>query len=259
MKSELLLMKLGGSVITFKEKPLSPNFKAIKKLSHVLASIQMPAVLVHGGGSFGHYWSVKYKMHTKPDRYDLRGVSIVHESMIALNEIIVNSLIKEGANPYAIIPSMFTSGFEPIKTKIKELRTIASGGIIPITFGDVVHVNSQNYSILSGDALMTILAKALVPTKAIFTVNVDGLYKDMKNAEIIREVNNATYKSPEFSKTLTDVTGGMSRKIREAFKIAASGIDVLLINGLRPQRILDAIEGIDFDGTVIRGITKRSG
>jgi isopentenyl phosphate kinase len=85
MRSALLLVKLGGSVITFKEKPLSPNFKAIKDLSRVLASVQMPAVFVHGGGSFGHYWSVKYKMHTKPDRYDLRGISIVHESMIALN------------------------------------------------------------------------------------------------------------------------------------------------------------------------------
>lgn len=105
---------------------------------------------------------------------------------------------------------------------------------------------------------MTILAKALMPTKTIFTVNVDGLYKDMNNAEIIREINNTTYKSIEFSKILTDVTGGMRRKIGEAFKIAASGIDVLLVNGLKPQRILDAIEGIDFDCTVIRGIKNRS-
>jgi isopentenyl phosphate kinase len=252
-------MKLGGSVVTFKEKPLSPNFKAIKDLSHMLASVRMPALLVHGGGSFGHYWSVKYKMHTRPDCYDLHGISIVHESMIALNEIIVNSLIKEGANPYAITPSTFTIGSRPIRTKIEELRTIAKGGLIPITFGDVVHVNRQNYSILSGDSLMTILAKALVPTKTIFTVNVDGLYKDMKSGEIIREINNETRKSVEFSKILTDVTGGMRRKIGEAFKIAASGIDVLLVNGLKPQRILDAIDGIDFDCTVIRGVKNRSG
>jgi isopentenyl phosphate kinase len=51
----------------------------------------------------------------------------------------------------------------------------------------------------------------------------------------------------------------MSRKVREAFKIAASGIDVLLVNGLKPQRILDAIGGIDFDGTMIRGIKKKRG
>src|SRR5712691_3048192 len=106
---------------------------------------------------------------------------------------------------------------------------------------------------------MTILANLLMPTKIIFLVNVDGLYKDMKTREIIREISNATYKSIEFSKMLTDVTGGMSRKIREAFKIAASGIDVLLVNGLKPQRILDAIGNIDFDGTIIRGIKKKSG
>jgi isopentenyl phosphate kinase len=106
---------------------------------------------------------------------------------------------------------------------------------------------------------MTILAKVLMPTKTIFLVNVDGLYKDPKTREIIREINNATYKSIEFSKMLTDVTGGMSRKVREAFKIAASGIDVLLVNGLKPQRILDAIGGIDFDGTMIRGIKKKRG
>lgn len=258
MNSALLLMKLGGSVITFKEKPLSPNFKAIKDLSRVLSSVRMPAVIVHGGGSFGHYWSLKYQMHTKPDDYDIRGISIVHESMIALNEIIVNSMIEEGANPYAVVPSMFTNGFRSVKTKIEELRSIANGGIIPITFGDVVHVKGRNYSILSGDALMTILAKALSPTKTIFLVNVDGLYKDLKTREIIREINYATSNSIDFSKIPMDVTGGMSRKIGEAFKIAASGIDVLLVNGLKPQRISDAIAGIDFDGTAIRAIKSRS-
>ena len=33
-------------------------------------------------------------MHTKPDDYDPHGISVVHESMIALNQIIVNSMIK---------------------------------------------------------------------------------------------------------------------------------------------------------------------
>jgi hypothetical protein len=30
---------------------------------------------------------------------------------------IVNYLIAEGVNPYAVIPSMFTNGFGPIKTE----------------------------------------------------------------------------------------------------------------------------------------------
>ena len=35
---------------------------------------------------------------------------------------------------------------------------------------------------------MSILAKVLRPSKVIFTLNVDGIYKDMKKREIIKEV-----------------------------------------------------------------------
>ncbi|HEX2231504.1 MAG TPA: hypothetical protein VHG34_04875, partial [Nitrososphaeraceae archaeon] len=66
MRNELALIKLGGSVVTFKEKPLTANFEAINNIIRVIATIKIPLIVVHGGGSFGHYWSVKYDMHTKP-------------------------------------------------------------------------------------------------------------------------------------------------------------------------------------------------
>jgi isopentenyl phosphate kinase len=255
--SGLVLLKFGGSVITFKEKPLSPNMVCINRLSRIIASIDKPVIIVHGGGSFGHYWSVKYEMHTKPARYDLKGVSVVHESMIALNELLVKGLIESGAKPYSVMPSVFMHGLEPITKRIEELEAIAVGGALPVTFGDIVHVAEQNYSILSGDALMTILAETLLPSKVIFLVNVDGLYGDVGTQNIIREINYETYKSATFSKTTLDVTGGMNRKIEEGLKIAASGIDVLLVNGLKPQRVLNAINGCDFEGTLIRHEERR--
>ncbi|HEY7508247.1 MAG TPA: hypothetical protein VH677_03895, partial [Nitrososphaera sp.] len=97
---KLALVKLGGSVITFKDRPLAANTEAIDGISRVLAGLDMPMIVVHGGGSFGHHWSVQYDMHTKPAAYDPHGVAVVHESMVVLNEIIVNSMIKAGANPY---------------------------------------------------------------------------------------------------------------------------------------------------------------
>src|ERR687887_507044 len=209
MRHDLTLIKLGGSVITFKEKPLAANFEAIRNISYALASVKIPIMLIHGGGSFGHYWSVKYNMHSKPDQYDSHGISIVHESMIALNQIIVNSMIKVGMNPYTII---------------------------------------------SGDALMSILCKILKPSKVIFTLNVDGIYKDMGNKEIIKELKNNN--SITFAKVIQDVTGGMRRKVTEALKISDLGIDVLMVNGLKPDRIMNAITGTEFEGTLVRG--KRS-
>jgi isopentenyl phosphate kinase len=251
----MTLIKLGGSVITFKEKPLTANFEAINNILRALARLKMPIVVVHGGGSFGHYWSVKYNMHTKPANYDLHGISVVHESMIALNQIIVHYMVKLGMNPYAVMPSIFTLGHKPITKKIKELQTIAESGLIPTTFGDVVHIENKKYSILSGDVIMSMLAKILRPSKVVFTFNVDGIYKDMKKGrEIVKEVNNNNKKSLDFPKKIVaDVTGSMQRKVTEALKISGTGIDVLMVNGLKPERIISAITGSSFEGTIVKG------
>ena len=251
MRNELALIKLGGSVVTFKEKPLTANLEAINNIARAIARLNIPLIIVHGGGSFGHYWSVKYDMHTKPDDYDPYGISIVHESMVHLNQIIVKFMIKERINAYAFMPSTFMSGQRPITRKIIELKSIAQNGIMPVTFGDIVHIKKTKYSVLSGDVIMTILAQALHPSKVLFALNVDGIYKNIKTKEIIKEIANRN-RSIELSTVEADVTGGMRRKVIEAFKIARSGIDVLMINGLKPERIIDALSGSDFEGTIIK-------
>jgi isopentenyl phosphate kinase len=253
MRKELALIKLGGSVVTFKEKPLTANFEAINNIIRVISTIKIPLIVVHGGGSFGHYWSVKYDMHTTPDDYNPYGISIVHESMICLNQIIVNSMIKERLNAYAVMPSNFTSSHRPIIKKIDELQDIAENRIVPVTFGDIVHINRRKYSILSGDVIMRILSQALHPSKVIFAVNVDGIYKNIKTKEVIKEIKNGN-RSIELSRVEVDVTGGMRRKVTEALKIARSGVDVLMLNGLNPERIINAISGSAFEGTTIKGV-----
>jgi isopentenyl phosphate kinase len=254
----LALIKLGGSVATFKERPLAANIEAIEGVSRALARLEIPIIIVHGGGSFGHYWSVKYDMHTKPANYDVHGVSIVHESMIALNQIIVNSMIRAGLNPYGISPSALTTGHKPIVAKIKQIYTMAQSKLIPVTFGDIVYVEGAKYSILSGDALMTILARVLQPLRIIFATNVDGIYKNSKSREVVHEIQAVNKrKSIEFFETSgIDATGGMQRKVTEAFKIASNGMDVLMINGLVPERIVEAAQGTLKVGTVIKGRKK---
>jgi isopentenyl phosphate kinase len=254
---KLALIKLGGSVVTFKDRPLAANASAIDGISRVLARLDMPAIVVHGGGSFGHYWSAKYDMHTKSASYDAHGVSVAHESMIALNQIIVNSMIRAGLNPYGMPPSVFTAGHKPVAAKIKQVYAMAQSKVMPVTFGDVVHMQGAKYSILSGDALMTILAKVLRPSRVVFATNVDGIYKDVASRELVREVRVAGRKSIKFSKVAgADVTGGMQRKVTEAFKIASYRMDVLMVNGLVPERIAEAIEGGLRVGTVVKGSRK---
>lgn len=246
----MILIKLGGSIITNKEKPLSPRIKTINNIAKQLKKISEPFVIVHGGGSFGHYWSVKYDMHTKPARYDSHGVSIVKNSMIDLNKIILDSLTRNKLNPYCLPPTDFMSGNKPILSKIKEIKKIAESDLIPVTFGDALWYGQKKSYILSGDKIMSILARALRPRLSIFVLNVDGLYSDLRTKRLIYDMKDDQVSIQDIP---MDVTGGMTRKVEEATRISKMGLKVFFANGNKPERIINAIQKNKFEGTVFRG------
>ena len=245
----MILIKLGGSIITNKEKPLSARRKTIDNILKQVRKIKEPKIIVHGGGSYGHYWSVKYDMHTKPAKYDLKGVSVVKNSMIALNKIILDMAIKNRLNPYSLPPTDFMSGNRSIKSKILTINDIAKSGLTPITYGDALWYGQKKSYILSGDVIMTALAKVLKPRLSIFALNVDGVYSNMKSKKLIYDFKK---EKPSISTNKMDVTGGMTRKITEAVKMSRSGLKVFFANGNKPQRITDAVSGKKFEGTLFR-------
>lgn len=246
----MILIKLGGSIITNKEKPLSARRKTIDNLAKSLKKIQEPIIIVHGGGSYGHYWSVKYDMHTKERKYDLRGVSIVKNSMIELNKIILDSFLKNKLKPYCLPPTDFMTGNKPIPKKVKEIEKISKSGLIPVTYGDALWYGQNKTFILSGDKIMTHLAKILKPKLCIFALNEDGVYSDLKSKKLIHELKG---ERPSISENKMDVTGGMTRKIEEASKISKMGMNVFFVNGNKPNRIVKAVKNRKFEGTLFRG------
>ena len=121
----MILIKLGGSVITEKKKPLTPRKNAIEKIGRVISKITEPAIIVHGGGSFGHFWSVKYDMHTKEAKCKPKGVAIVKNSMVALNNIVLDGLLKGGTAPYCAPPFGITRAGKLLPQGAKEIAEIA--------------------------------------------------------------------------------------------------------------------------------------
>ena len=246
----MILIKLGGSIITNKEKPLSPRKKSIDKIVRALKKIDESIIVVHGGGSYGHYWSVKYNMHTKPANYNTHGVSVVKNSMVELNKIILDSFLKNKLNPYCLPPTDFIFGNKPIIKKVKEIEKIAKTNLIPITFGDALWFGKKKSYILSGDRIMSVLANILKPRLCVFVLNVDGLYSDPKTKKLIHELKG---EKPLIIKSSKDVTGGMKRKVDEATKISKNGMNVFFVNGNKPERIVEAVKRKKFHGTLFKG------
>lgn len=271
----MILIKLGGSVITDKSAPLKFQPEAVSGLAGTISEIMRETdesiIAVHGGGSFGHHYSVIYDMHTKPDTYDPKGVATVKNSMVDLNHRILEIFLEAGAPPYCFPPSTFIHGHDPVRDRISEMAQVARLGMCPVTFGDAMWCGSKTVPaihecppgvvnpdesiqqglsyILSGDRIMTILAEMLRPRLAIFATNVDGLYTSPDSGDLIAEADGGTATTSTGS---GDVTGGMGRKVQEAVKISASGTDVFFVNGNKPGRIIGAVTQNTFEGTIFR-------
>jgi isopentenyl phosphate kinase len=245
----MILIKLGGSIITNKQKPLSPRRKTIDSILKEIGKIKEPVIIVHGGGSYGHYWSVKYDMHTRPAKTSPKGVAIVKNSMVELNKIILDSAVKNKINSYCLPPTDFMNGNKAIKSKILTINDISKSGLTPITFGDALWFGQKKSYILSGDVIMTIIGKILKPRLSLFVLDVDGVYSDLKTKKLIYDFKK---EKPEIKNNKMDVTGGMTRKITEANNMAKAGLKVFFVNGNKPKRITDAVSGKRFEGTLFK-------
>jgi isopentenyl phosphate kinase len=97
---------------------------------------------------------------------------------------------------------------------------------------------------------MSILAKSLRPRLAVFVLNVDGLYSDLKTKKLIHNMKDDQVSIQGIP---MDVTGGMKRKVQEATRISKMGLKVFFVNGNKPERITNAIQKNKFEGTMFRG------
>lgn len=246
----MILVKLGGSVITDKQAPLTPRPDAVRRIAGELAGLGEPLVLVHGGGSFGHYWSVRYGMHTKPAPYDLRGVATVKNSMVTLNGIVLDALLEGGLSPYCVPPSAIISVDAAVPSRVVEVSDMAESGLTPVTYGDAVWGGGGTSYILSGDRIMGLLARIMRPRLSVFILGIDGLYRDMESESLIGVAGGQDFSAADVD---MDVTGGMRRKVQEASGMAADGLDVAFVNGTVPGRIADAVKRKKFRGTLFPG------
>ncbi|MBS7633956.1 hypothetical protein KEJ34_00405, partial [Candidatus Bathyarchaeota archaeon] len=154
MKSKPVMLKLGGSVITVKDKVLTPNTEAINRLAGEIADSKVShLVIVHGGGGYGHSIAAKYKIAEGfKGKHQLIGFSETHNAMVSLNKLIVEALIGKGLPALSIPPSSFiiTRHGRIHDLPLDIMMHAISMGFIPVSYGDSVLDYEKGFAILSG-------------------------------------------------------------------------------------------------------------
>jgi len=247
------ILKLGGSVVTQKDRPKIPNMEAIERLAHEVASAgSRRLVVVHGGGSYGHPLAKEYDIvigYSSPRQ--LLGFSLTHQAMVELNRLVVEAFFAEGIPAISIAPSSFivTEDRRIVEADFSVISKTIESGFIPVLYGDAVLDSARRFTILSGDQLAVRLATDLGAKRIIFGVDVDGVYtanpKLSKEARLVEEFSLSQMRGMvRIGEALsTDVTGGMLGKIQEAGAAVEVGVEVQLVNALKPGIIKEALRG----------------
>ena len=262
MKNKPILLKIGGSVITKKNKIRVPNTQAIKRLAKEISRARVSSIIiVHGGGSYGHPIAKNFNLSTGYlSESQLIGFSKTHEAMISLNRLVTNALIKQGIPAFGLSPSSFIITKQGRIKEFEKENLIMSLkiGLIPVLHGDIVFDYDQGFTILSGDQLVSTLAVQMEAKKLIVGVDVDGLCaadpKIEPSAPLLSNFKMGDlqkFKSNIGKAQVTDVTGGMLGKIQELILPVQHEIPTLLINALKPNNVYKALKGEEVIGTKI--------
>lgn len=254
------VVKLGGSVITQKDKPFTINVPVLCDLAQQISRYlrenpQVVLVLIHGGGSFGHSL-VRECLNVYGDVTQECFVRVAHYMMMlnsAVLEVLLANNIKAVSIPTRSI--CYVKGSEVI-CNVEQVRRYLDSGICPVVFGDVViDVRGMRYVVVSGDRLAHIIARELRAKEVVFVTDVEGIFtsdpKKDRSARLIRELKaDEVYSKVEF-KEVTDVTGGMGTKVGELLRYCAEGAKILVVGGFIKDNLYNALSMKDFIGTTI--------
>lgn len=250
---ELSILKLGGSLLTGKGKGARVRWEVVKEIARLLSSGDVrPLILVHGAGAIGHPLAKEYKLYEgyRSERH-LEGFVRTSIEMRSLNNEIVRVLVESGlpsiGMPGGLIFRTWNGAIESVD--LTPILAALDLDLVPVTCGDVVFDRSRKFTVLSGDAIAVDLARRLKAKRVVFATDVDGVFDRLGDGgTLIKELRKGEHLRPLYGE-VDDVTGGMAYKIDEAFAAVDAGVDVRIVNGLHPERILKALRGEDVIGT----------
>ena len=268
---ELVLLKLGGSLITDKTRPYTPRLDVMENIAiQIKTALQshpnLRLVLGHGAGSFGHVpaseYNTRHGLPPRPtplahrnrdateDNY-WKGFAEVWYQAEMLNRYMMSALYKAEVRAITLPPSasVITSNGKVSVWETTPIRMALSTRIVPVIHGDVVFDEVRGGTILSTEDLFMHLTRALNPDRILLAGLEKAVWADFP--ERTRKIDKITPQSYERVSAGVgkadgaDVTGGMESKVKQMLELAkeSSVASVQIFSGEEPGNIAQALSG----------------
>ncbi len=250
MRGRLLVVKLGGSVATEKDRAYTPRLgllRAYARLFRRLVENGWRLLVVLGGGSYGHQAVVDSRDSGAPPPEALHLITSV---MLELALLAADVFGGEGVYTVVYPPHSFCNpeGLRP-RCTWSLVENALKLGVVPLTYGDA-YPTGGGYAIVSGDELAAEAACKLQADLLVYATSVDGVYvggrvaKQLDRAALVEVVGRVGGSSHR------DVTGGMRRKLEAILVNGCQRLRVYILNGFDPGNLEAVVRG-EHRGTLV--------
>jgi isopentenyl phosphate kinase len=285
--TELVMLKLGGSLITDKNKAHTPRRELLADLIRQIAEVLtkgrvhspgtgvpeaksgLRLILGHGSGSFGHTAAKQHGTRggvelsagqsevENPDYW--KGFAEVRYRAAELNALVMEQLHRFGVPAAAFPPSasVVTRDQQVLTWEITPIRMALAVGILPVVYGDAVFDESRGGTVLSTEELFLYLARELRPQRILLAGLEAGVWRDFPaKSSLIEEITPRSYdqmRTGVKGSLSVDVTGGMESKVRQMLDLVQDfpGMMVRIFSGEGAGAVKRVLLG-EKEGTLLR-------
>lgn len=265
MKKELILLKIGGGVITDKSVHYGLREDVLTRLSKEIAEAQKnlgegKMIIGNGAGSFAHFSAHKYRTTEGFVNDESRiGMGWVRHDAVKLNQIVFEQLLLANVPVFSFSPSslMSVKDGKTVSIFMESVTDAMDKGVVPLVYGDVVVDADKGCDVYSTEKVFDELAIYFAKEYQVRVIHIsseEGVYKKGQ-ASVFSEISKDNFE--EVKEHLggshgVDVSGGMLHKVEECLALAKLGIESQIVSGMVPQRVRDAIMGKKVKGTTIK-------
>jgi isopentenyl phosphate kinase len=264
-RAPITLIKLGGSVITNKDIPMSMKngylASLVKQVKRAVVAVPGKQLIVgHGSGSFGHVPASKYEtIKGFLNEESVLGMAIVQDAAAQLNRKVVYEFIKNDVPAVTFAPSntLVTAGRRERENFFRLLETYLEKGLFPVTYGDVVVDTKQGCTIWSTEEVLAFLTEMFLAEgyrvdAVVHVTEVAGFLDEKK--QVVPEITAQSWPALKKHLGITkgfDVTGGMGLKIEESLMLAKKGVKSVILSGTKADNLYNYLVGEAWAGTEI--------
>ena len=244
--TDVIFLKLGGSLVTDKTQAHTPRRPVITRLVGEIRQAldiipDMKLLIGHGSGSFGHWaakpYGTRQGVHT-PAQW--RGYARVAASAARLNRIITDAFLGANVPVLSVQPSAsaLCHDHELERLDTRAIHIALARGLVPLVYGDVALDDVHGGTIISTEDIFLFLADELRPARILLLGDVAGVLDP--DGDVISRITPGDL--PTLRNTLTgsagvDVTGGMADKVTRMIQLVHRHpmIRVYVLAGTEPE------------------------